>query len=150
MSPQEEEYTILPESTDVHIQQHIHQKDLNLCLTWYGYDKVINEFEKTQNKEFSCVMAFIMRLSNTFIFASGFNECPWTLFSLHYWIWENFWFYIWVLVVWFLILRHKWLWVISYPMVMKKNLSAKTTNYIPKCWERSVIKKSNLNFIRAI
>ena len=33
LSPQEEEYTILPESTDVHIQQYIHQKDLNLCLT---------------------------------------------------------------------------------------------------------------------
>ena len=31
-----------------------------------------------------------------------------------------------------------------------KNLSTKTTKYIPECWERSVIRKSNPNFIRVI
>ena len=41
----------------------------------YGYDKVIDELEKNTNKEFNCVMVFIMRPSNTFIFFSGFNEC---------------------------------------------------------------------------
>ena len=117
----------------------------DMIWLWQGYWWIW----KNTNKEFSCVMVFIMRPSNTFIFVSGFNECPWAIFSLHYWIWENFWFYIWVVVVWFLILQHKWLRVTSYPMLMKKNLNAKTTKYIPKCWERSVKRKSNLNFIRA-
>ena len=36
-------YTLLPEGTDVHIQQHIRQKDLNLCLLLYYYGKVIVE-----------------------------------------------------------------------------------------------------------
>ena len=37
-------YTILPEGTDIYIQQHIHQNDLNLCLTLlYYYTKVIVE-----------------------------------------------------------------------------------------------------------
>ena len=38
--------TLLPEATDVHIQQQIHQKDLNLCLPLYYYGKVIVELEK--------------------------------------------------------------------------------------------------------
>ena len=33
---------------------------------------------------------------------------------------------------------------------MNKNLCAKTTKYIPKCWERSVKRKSNLSFITVI
>ena len=32
----------------VHIQQHIHQKDLILCLPLYYYGKVIAELQKTQ------------------------------------------------------------------------------------------------------
>ena len=36
--------------------------------------------------------------------------------------------------------------VTSYPILIKKNLSAKTSKYIPKCWKRSVKRKSNLNF----
>ena len=43
------------EGTSIHIQQHIHQKDLNLCLPLYYYDKVIAELEKNTNKEFNCV-----------------------------------------------------------------------------------------------
>ena len=42
LSPQEED------GTDVHIQQHIHQKDLILCLPLYYHPKVIAEVEKTQ------------------------------------------------------------------------------------------------------
>ena len=34
----------------IHIQQHIHQKDLNLCLTSYNYAKVIDELEKTKTR----------------------------------------------------------------------------------------------------
>ena len=41
---------LLPEGTDVHIRQHIHQKDLNLCLPLYYYGKVIAELEKTQTR----------------------------------------------------------------------------------------------------
>ena len=68
-------YIILPEGRDVHIQQHIHQKDLNLCLTSYDCGKIIDELEK-HNKEFSCVKVFIMRSSSTlkFHFVFGFNE----------------------------------------------------------------------------
>ena len=36
------------------------------------------------------------------------------------------------------------------PRTMNKDLSAKTTKYILKCWERSVKRKLNLNFIRVI
>ena len=46
-------YTLLPKGKDVLIQQHSHQKDLNLCLPLYYCGKVIVELEK--NKEFYCV-----------------------------------------------------------------------------------------------
>ena len=70
-------YTIVPRGIDVHIQQQIHQKDLNLCPTSYYYAKVIVELEKNTNKEFSCVMVFIMTPSSTLKsqFVFGFNEC---------------------------------------------------------------------------
>ena len=53
--------TLLPEGTDIHIQQHIHQKDLNFCLKLYYYarlgcyiitmqSKVIVELAKTQTR----------------------------------------------------------------------------------------------------
>ena len=42
LSSQEgEKCSVLPEGTDVRIQQHIHQKNLNLCQTSYYYAKVI-------------------------------------------------------------------------------------------------------------
>ena len=67
---------------------------------------------KNTNKEFSYVMMFrLMRPSSTlkFQFVFGFYEYLWAIFSLLNF--ENFWFYIWVVVVylWLLILRHKWL-----------------------------------------
>ena len=104
-------FTFLPEATDVNIQQHIHQKDLNLCyimLLCQGCCRI----GKNINKKFSCVMVLIVRPSSTlkFQFVFGFNECLWGIFSLFNI--ENFWFYIWVVVVsyaWLLILRHKWL-----------------------------------------
>ena len=42
--------TLPPEGADVYIQQHIHQKDLNLCLPLHDYAKVIVELEKTQTR----------------------------------------------------------------------------------------------------
>ena len=44
-------YTFLPEVTDVHIKQHSHQKDLNLCLSLHYYLKVIVELEKKKHKQ---------------------------------------------------------------------------------------------------
>ena len=38
------------------------------------------------------------------------------------------------------------LYVTSYPCSWKKYLSAKTTKYILKCWERSVKRKPNISF----
>ena len=48
LSPEEEEVHSFPEGKDVHIQQHIIHKDLNLCLLLFYYGKVIIELEKTQ------------------------------------------------------------------------------------------------------
>ena len=73
-------YTILPEGTYLHIQQHIHQKDLNFCLTSYDYSKVIDKLGKNTNKEFNAVVVFRMRSSSTFQFVFGFNECLRNLF----------------------------------------------------------------------
>ena len=53
---------VLPEGTDVHIQQHNHQKDLNLCLSLYYFGRVIVELEKYTNKDFT-----MMLLKNSFI-----------------------------------------------------------------------------------
>ena len=39
-------YSYLPKDTAAHIQQHIYQKDLNLCLSLYYYAKVIVKLEK--------------------------------------------------------------------------------------------------------
>ena len=76
--------------------------------------------EKNTSKEFSCVMVFRMKSSSflKFQFVFGFNECLWAVFSLLNF--EHFWFYIWVVVVWLLILWHKWLQVTSYPNSMNK------------------------------
>ena len=51
-SPQEEEvhYSILRAHMYIHIQQHIHQKDLNLCLTSNDYAKIIDELEEIQTR----------------------------------------------------------------------------------------------------
>ena len=46
LSPQEEEVNILPESTDVHIQNYIHQKDLNLCLTDMAMSRLLMNCKK--------------------------------------------------------------------------------------------------------
>ena len=75
-----------------------------------------------------------------------FNECLGEIFSLLNL--ENFWF--WVAVVWLLILWHRWLYVTSYSCPWIENLTAKTTKYIPKCRERSMKRKSDVNFIRVI
>ena len=54
-APRKKGYTLLLEGTDVNIQQHNHQQDLNPCLSLYYYGKVIVELEKNTNKEFNCV-----------------------------------------------------------------------------------------------
>ena len=141
--------TLLPESRDVHIQQHIYQKDLNLCLPLY---KVIVELGKTQTRNSTVFMLLIIWSNSTlkFLFLFGFNECLWAIFSLL--SFENFWFYICVVVVPMtfnfmtqMTLRH-----LLHPYPWIKISSAKTTKSILKCWERSVKRMSNLKFIRVI
>ena len=59
---------------------------------------------------------------------------------------ENFWFYIWVVVLWLNFTTQMTLCHLSYPCPWIKYLSAKTTKYILKCWERSVKRKPNISF----
>ena len=83
-----------------------------------------------------------------FLFPFALN-CLWAIFSLNL---EDFCFYIWVVVVWLLISQRRLLYITScfYPCPWLKNLSATTTKYIPKCWEKSVKMNSSLSFIRVI
>ena len=66
----------LPESTDILIQQHNHQKDLNPCLSLYYYGKAIDELEKNTKKEFNCFYGACNLTKSTlkfFIFVFDFN-----------------------------------------------------------------------------
>ena len=49
-SPLRKSWTLLPEGTDIHILQHIYQKDLIFCLPLYYYAMVIFELGKTQTR----------------------------------------------------------------------------------------------------
>ena len=59
---------------------------------------------------------------------------------------ENFWFYTWALVPWLNFTIQMTLCHFSYPCLWIKYLSAKITKYILKCWQRSVKRKSDINF----
>ena len=76
--------TLLPECADVHIQQHINRKYLNLCLPLYYYAKVLVELEKKNTKnEFSCVMAMPIRPIFYLKFLESFFEKFWTFLVLY-------------------------------------------------------------------
>ena len=83
-------YTLLPKGKDVLIQQHSHQKDLNLCLPLYYCGKVIVELEK--NKQ-------------------GILLCLWHLYYDQVTLWSAYLFLVSinVVVVWLLISQHRWL-----------------------------------------
>ena len=49
-APRNKRFIPLPEGTDILIQQHNHQKDLNPCLSLYYYGKAIDELEKKKKK----------------------------------------------------------------------------------------------------
>ena len=107
-------------------------------------DRVVVELEKTQTRNSAVVMALCYESPIYFFFQR---------MSLSNLFLIKFWKFLVIYLSWGcrLDLRHKWLQVTSYLMPMKiKNLSAKTTKYIPKRWKRSVKTKSNLNFIRVI
>ena len=101
--------------------------------------------KKTQTRNSTVFIVLRIWPSSTlkFLFLFGFNECLLAILSL-----LSLWFYIWVAVVWPSIFQHRWLYIISHSCPWIKNVSAKTTKSVPKCWERSVKGKSNLNFIR--
>ena len=46
LSRQEEEVHYSSEGTDVHTHQHIHQKDLNFCMTSYYFAKLLLNSKK--------------------------------------------------------------------------------------------------------
>ena len=93
--------TLLPDGTDVRIQQHIHQKDLNLCLPLYQYGKVIVELEKAQTRNSTGLIVLVIWPSSTFKlpFVFGFNK--WCYSSNNFFLlsFKN----SWVVVVWLLI-----------------------------------------------
>ena len=81
-------YTFLPEVTDVHIKQHSHQKDLNLCLSLHYYLKVIVELEKkTQTRNLTVFMVLVIWPSSTlkFLFVSINFNWFFLLISINVW-----------------------------------------------------------------
>ena len=94
-------------------------------FVWHHITKPRLLLNSNINKEFGCIMVFTIKASNTlkFQFVFFFNECLWAIYSLL--SFENFWFYIWVVVVWLLILRQNWLQVTSYLILMNKKSECK-------------------------
>ena len=97
-------------------------------------------------------MVLIIRPGSTlkFQFVFGSNECLGAIFSLL--SFESFWCYIWVVIMAFDFTTQTTLvYVTSYPWPPSpwiKYLSVKTTDYIQKCLEISIKRRSNLNSIR--
>ena len=102
------------------------------------------------DKKFKCAIMLLIRQSSTsklqFIF--GFNGCLRAIFPLL--SFKNFLLYTWDEVVWLLILQRTCIQITSYSCPWINLVSAKATKCIPKCWQRSVRRNSNLNFIRVI
>ena len=95
--------TFLPEGTDVHIQKHIYEKDLNLFLPLFYYTKVIVELQKHRQRiklcyaygaynltkqHFEVPICFqLRRVSLSNLFLNNF----WILFAfILEFIWHNF------------------------------------------------------------
>ena len=110
------------------------------------------------NKEFNWVIMLIIRPSSTIFFF--WFQCLWAIFSLFINIFKypalyfacGCWYCLQICYTnrLLLILHRRWFRVTSYPCSWTKDLSAKTTKYIPKCWERSIERNSNLNFVSII
>ena len=82
-APRKKRYTLLPEGTDIHIQQHSRQKDLNPCVSLYCYSKVIVELENTQTRNLTVFMVFVIWPCSKlkFLFVFDFTYV-WAIFSL--------------------------------------------------------------------
>ena len=81
-TPRKKRYTLLPQGTDEHIQQHNHQKDLIPCLSLYHYGKVIVELEKKHKHGtvFMVLEIWPIALWNSYLFFISVNI--WAIFSL--------------------------------------------------------------------
>ena len=94
LSPQEEEETILPEGADIHIQNYINQKDLNLCLTWKkhkgGIQLCYDVYNETKLHFYICFWFEWMSLSIFFPYTIEFEKISGFIFGL--WLYD-FWFY---------------------------------------------------------
>ena len=88
----------------------------NWCPLWVSYGVRCVHFTVTRGRggRHYCLL---------FQFVFGFNQCLWAIFSIL--SFKKIKFYIWVLVVWLLILRHKWLYVILIPMPINKKTERK-------------------------
>ena len=130
--------TLLPEDADVHIQMYL--------LHYIIMARQLLNWQKTQTRNLTVFMMLVIWTSSTlkFLFVFGFSWCLWAICSLNL---ERFWFYIWVVVLWLLISHFFWFYFTSYSCPWIQKLNAKTTKYIPNCWERSVKRNSNLSFI---
>ena len=60
LSYREEEVHSFAEGKEVHVQQHIHQKNLNLCLPLFYYGKVIVKLGKTQTRNLAVFMVLVI------------------------------------------------------------------------------------------
>ena len=114
----------------------------------YYYGKVIAESEKTQTRTSTVFMVLIIWPSSTlkFLFVFGFNECLWAIFSFGIKFWKFMVLYLGCGCMSFdfttqMTLSH----LLSYPCPW-----IKTSKSVLKCWERSVKRNSNRNFIRVI
>ena len=58
--PQDEEVHSPSLRKDVRIQQHIHQKDLNLCVPLYYYKTVISEMKETQTRNLTVFIVLVI------------------------------------------------------------------------------------------
>ena len=80
---------LFPEEEDVHIPEHIYQKDSNLLLPLSYSGKVFVDLEKKINEEFNCVLMLIICSTLKFQFFFFLSNLLVLCF-------ENLWFHIWV------------------------------------------------------
>ena len=71
---------LFPEEEDVHIPEHIYQKDSNLLLPLSYSGKVFIDLEKKINEEFNCVLMLII--------------CSTLKFQFFFFFWAIFWYYV--------------------------------------------------------
>ena len=132
----------------VHIQQHIHQSYLNLCLPLYYYSKFIAELEKNTKKEFKCEYGAINMTKYHFEIPICFWFQLMSLSNLFLKL-RKFGYYLGCGCITFnfiapMNLRH------LLPMLMNKKLECKDHQIYSKMLRKICKKEVQLSFIRVI